>query len=132
SYEEFEAAYGPYLHSFLETRTLVGNPFDSIWGIGMSTSFGEDYPAVVKDFIQSFFARLKEDARVLDVGTGNGAASMLGRQRSSRFRLIGIDTAKFKKPPASQNISVLKMDAGSLGFEDNAFDAVVSINGIEY
>lgn len=93
---------------------------------------------------RDFFHELPDQARILDLCTGNGAiavlASELSRLKSKRFHVTGIDFADIdpkrfvtKHVEDLQAIEfIAKVNAESLPFSTASQDAVVSQYGIEY
>ena len=75
------------------------------------------------------FAELK-DARVLEIGVGNGSHAQL--LASSAREFVGIDitdyavesTSKRLQHAGLRNATILQMDAENLTFEDNSFDFI--------
>lgn len=99
------------------------------------TLYGAEYPPSINAFLIAVFSELnKRDpcSTILDIGTGNHAATLLARGVSSGFDLYGIDFARMQAPAGEARIQVLQMNAERLAFRDNEFSAVVSVNGIEY
>jgi SAM-dependent methyltransferase len=99
------------------------------------TLYGGDYPSSINAFLIEVLSEIgKRDpcSNILDIGTGNHAATLLARSVSTGFELYGIDFARMQAPAEQARIHVVQMDAEHLAFRDNAFTAVVSVNGIEY
>ena len=97
--------------------------------------YGRDYPSSINAFLIEFLSEIKNRdpySNILDIGTGNHAATLLARSVSSGFKLYGIDFAQMQAPADEARIHVLQMNAEHLAFRDNEFSAVVSANGIEY
>ena len=106
-----------------------------LWEYTGRTGYGEAYPADVRNFLVSFFSDVKAldpAAKILDIGTGNHAATLLAREVSDDFELHGIDVARLPAPAEDTRIHALRMSAERLGFSDGQFTAVTSVNGIEY
>ena len=106
-----------------------------LWEYTGRTGYGEAYPADVRNFLVSFFSDLKAldpAATILDIGTGNHAATLLAREISDDFELHGIDVARLPAPAEETRIRASRMSAERLGFADGRFSAVTSVNGIEY
>ncbi len=83
-------------------------------------------------------ARLKPGERVLDTGTGTGAAALLAARRvEGTGRVLGIDrsSAMLAKARAKvsrsglTNLTFRRMDASALRLPDASFDAIVSSFG---
>ena len=76
-------------------------PWTHYWATGAlhscSNAFDRNYDDEVRNFWADFFGQLKEGARVLDIGTGNGAVAFLARDVGERlgrtFQIEGIDAA---------------------------------------
>jgi ubiquinone/menaquinone biosynthesis C-methylase UbiE len=99
------------------------------------SGYGGEHPADVKDFLGAFLAGVHgrdPRAKILDIGTGSHAATLLARKVSDGFDLFGIDVADIPAPPPAARIQIRNMSADSLAFPDGEFAAVVSVNGIEY
>lgn len=93
---------------------------------------------------QHFVATLPDGARVLDLGTGNGALALLAQRAADaagrRIELHGVDAASIEParfvvdaPPGLRNIqfhSGVAME--SLPFDDQRFDAVIGQFALEY
>lgn len=127
----FDAAWAPNFRFHAVHRQPDWSEY---WKHERPTAYGGGYPASIRNFLESFFDRLREarpEARVLDIGTGNHGATELARRRGPRFELYGIDLS-IPSPSAEAASSLAVMDANCLAFADATFDAVVSVNGIEY
>ena len=99
------------------------------------TLYGGDYPSSINTFLIQVLSEIRNRdpySNILDIGTGNHAATLLARSVSSGFELYGIDFARMQAPADHARIHVLQMNAEHLAFRDNEFSAVVSVNGIEY
>jgi SAM-dependent methyltransferase/uncharacterized protein YejL (UPF0352 family) len=97
--------------------------------------YGGDYPSSINAFLVEVFSEIGNrdpNSNILDIGTGNHAATLLARSVSAGFELYGIDFARLQAPAEPARIHVLQMNAEHLAFRDNEFSAVVSVNGIEY
>ena len=109
------------------------------WSQGHITSFGQDirgnYTGKLKSCWSAFAESLDEGAKVLDIGTGNGAlVELMQVSKNSKLSFTGIDAAQINKKTVS-NIHgefISNVNAELLPFKDNTFDAVVSQFAIEY
>jgi SAM-dependent methyltransferase len=129
----FRRAWGAYF-TFSRTKTANQPDWSYYWDRERSTAYGDKYPAAIHAFLADFLRSLKASdprARILDIGTGNHAATKLAATISEDFDLHGIDLAP---PPPSAGASVLlaRMNAERLGFAGGSFVAALSVNGIEY
>lgn len=100
----------------------------------------EDVPVHDHDWRQ-FFGALEDGARILDVGTGNGAVAQLaydtGKQGDKHFEVHGVDAAEISTAgPSDGETGEVHFHAAvpmeSLPFEDDWFDCVVSQYALEY
>lgn len=79
-----------------------------------------------------FAGDLPRGARVLDIGTGDGAVLMHLKAARQDLQLTGVDLAP-SLPPAPPGIKLIpRVAAEALPFKDRRFDAVVSQFGFEY
>lgn len=116
------------------------------WARGVPHScvgtYGERYGGAIAAFWRDVFAGLPEEARVLDIATGNGALPrlLLDHCRQPGVTCDAVDIATVHLPwlasadPAERNRVRLHggVDAGALPFADRTFDLAVSQYGIEY
>lgn len=100
----------------------------------------EDVPVHDHDWRQ-FFGALEDGARILDVGTGNGAVAQLayetGKQGDKHFEVHGVDAAEIAPAsPVGTTTTSLEFHSGTpmerLPFDDGTFDCVVSQYALEY
>lgn len=80
----------------------------------------------------NFFDHLQHDARLLDMGTGNGVVLTLAKSRRPNLRLTGVDYAA-ALPETGDGITMcpgIRMEA--LPFADDSFDAITGQFAIEY
>ena len=119
------------------------------------TGDAESYDAVVDHFdryTQRYTAHLCQplleladipiNGVVLDVGTGTGVIPLAGAVASAPgVKFVGIDLSDGMLAKASQNavdkglqsqVEFQKMDAENLVFEDNSFDAVISLYALHH
>jgi SAM-dependent methyltransferase len=102
------------------------------------------YTLELRDLWISFFASLKDGARALDLGTGNGAIVLLAKEAASgsgrRFEIHGSDLAAIDPARYVPNGARLfegitfhpGMPAERLAFDDASFDAVTGQYALEY
>jgi ubiquinone/menaquinone biosynthesis C-methylase UbiE len=89
---------------------------------------------------RNFFAGLPAHSRILDVATGNGFVLRQAASIGVHFSLTGVDLAsidphRYVAPTGDGGCDMrflANVDAESLPFPDNCFDAVVSQYGLEY
>ena len=103
-------------------------------------SYDSNYTGAIGQFWKSVFTRLPSGARVLDLGTGNGALPlMLSEQagQSAEFQMDAVDLSAIAPDwysagqyPAIHFHSGVEME--HLPFDDDTFDLVVSQYGLEY
>lgn len=104
----------------------------------------DSYGGRLRQWWRAFFADLPDGARVLDIGTGNGAvlhiAAELARERDRRFELHGIDSAAIEPLAALGERGALlgeatfhaRTGAERTGFGDASFDAITGQYALEY
>jgi 2-polyprenyl-3-methyl-5-hydroxy-6-metoxy-1,4-benzoquinol methylase len=73
--------------------------------------------------VDAFVSRLPREARILDVGAGEGV--LVDKYRGQGLKVVGVD-ANYESP------SVKKADLASLPFEDRSFDAVLCLDVLEH
>ena len=140
AFDVFERSWRPYF-SFGATAGDHG-PLDSapdwtgVWEKKQTrTLYGADYPSSIGTFLTQVFSEIRNGdaySKILDIGTGNHAATLFARAVSSGFELYGIDYARPQTPAEQARIHVVQMNAEQLAFRDESFSAVISVNGIEY
>lgn len=116
--------------------------WSSYWAAGgLHSCIGglvEDPDGAIAGFWEECFAGLRDDDRVLDLATGNGALPRFLRDRvRRRLRVDAVDLADlapgWRAADAQDGItfhSGVRME--ELPFDDGAFDLVVSQFGLEY
>lgn len=105
---------------------------------------GTCYTLELRDLWLAFFASLADGARVLDLGTGNGAILLFAKEAASstgrRFEIHGADLASIDPARHVPNGAALfegiefhpGMPCERLGFDDASFDAVSGQYALEY
>ena len=109
------------------------------WRSGKQASFTEDeeqLEALCAEW-RLFFAGLRKNAAILDLGTGNGAVLRVAAefcQDPICFSLHGVDAAEVHPPEnlAAQATFLTGVKIEALPFEDAYFDAVASQFALEY
>lgn len=102
------------------------------------------YTLELRELWLGFFAALDDGARMLDVGTGNGAIALLAKEAATaagrRFEIHGADLAAIDPPRHVPDGAKLfdgivfhpGLPAERLGFPDGSFDAVSGQYALEY
>jgi ubiquinone/menaquinone biosynthesis C-methylase UbiE len=80
---------------------------------------------------------LRAGERVLDVGCGSGTAALVAARRYCQVTGIDyvtslLDRARMRAAAESLEAEFLEADAQHLPFEDNIFDAVLSVYGVQF
>jgi SAM-dependent methyltransferase len=140
AFDVFERSWMPYFSfsAMAAENKVQDSPPDwtRVWEAKKTqTLYGGDYPPSISAFLVEVLSEIRDRdpySNILDIGTGNHAATLLARSVSSGFELYGIDYARLQVPADQARIHVLQMNAEHLAFRDHAFAAVVSVNGIEY
>jgi ubiquinone/menaquinone biosynthesis C-methylase UbiE len=105
---------------------------------------GSGYTLELRDAWVEFFSGLAEDARILDIGTGNGAVALIAQETATsvgrRYEIHGTDLAQID--PARDVRDGARLFAGirfharvateQLPFEACSFDAVSGQYALEY
>jgi SAM-dependent methyltransferase len=73
--------------------------------------------------VDAFVTRLSREARILDVGAGEGV--LVEKYRAQSRNVVGVD-ANYESP------TIKKADLASLPFEDGGFDAVLCLDVLEH
>ncbi len=102
------------------------------------------YTGEVRDAWVTFFATLPDGARVLDIGTGNGAVALIAKETAATlgrsFEIHGVDLAQVDPvrhvPNGATLLAGIEFHPGvpaeQLPFEANGFDAVSGQYALEY
>ena len=102
------------------------------------------YTGEVRDAWVTFFATLPDGARILDIGTGNGAVALIAKETAATlgrsFAIHGVDLAQIDPvrhvPKGATLLAGIEFHPGvpaeQLPFEANAFDAVSGQYALEY
>lgn len=104
----------------------------------VTRSDGQEEVPVHDEGWRAFFAAQDSGAKILDIGTGNGAVALLahevGQDEGKAFDIHGVDAAQIA--PASDAAAGLHFHSGAsmekLPFAENTFDCVVSQYALEY
>lgn len=107
-------------------------------------AFAGNYDDELRSFWLDFFGALGDGARVLDIGTGNGAIAFLARDAADaagrKFHIEAIDAARIHPEEAAGRLGIPtagvlfrgETSSESTGYPDASFDAVSSQYAIEY
>jgi ubiquinone/menaquinone biosynthesis C-methylase UbiE len=124
----------PQWEDFWRSGRLVSCPTDST----------DAYTGNVRRVWEAFFGALPAGARLLDVGTGNGALPLIAleaaRKRSVAFEVHGVDLARIdprRTVPDGERLFGNAVFHGGVGaeampFADRHFDAVTGQYALEY
>lgn len=105
---------------------------------------GLNYDQDVRDAWVRFFSSLPDGARILDIGTGNGAVALIAKEtaaaRSRELHVTGVDLAEIDPPryvPDGETLLAgIEFRGGvsteDLPFDDASFDAVSGQYIVEY
>jgi ubiquinone/menaquinone biosynthesis C-methylase UbiE len=103
-----------------------------------------NYSAEIRSAWQSFFAGLGNNARLVDLGTGNGAIALLAKETAAAsgtaFEIHGIDRARIQPaldvPHGAELFAGINFHPGvaaeALPFADHSVDAICGQYAIEY
>ncbi len=122
--------------------------WDRYWAHGFLTScrnaFSGNYEGTVRALWDAFFAGLEPGARILDIGTGNGAipliAAAAGLSANRRFEIHGIDLASIRPEETVKTDRHLleqirfhpRTPAEATGFEPDSVTAITGQYAFEY
>jgi hypothetical protein len=136
---------GPVLGAGLLPHSADTDAWDRFWRSGRKASCYEDsdgrYLPPIRDLWHQFFADLPVGARVIDVGTGNGAVPLEACHWGAdnplkQLELHGVDRAAIRSESRSINGCRLtltpRVDMRDLPFEDSSFDAATAQFALEY
>lgn len=132
-------------HGASKSRADAWSP---LWKTGVlhscNQAFSGNYAGSLREFWQGQFARLEQGARLVDIGTGNGAipllASEYARQQAIGLELHGVDLADIAPPAAPGALAAAyagitfhpRTSALSLPFPDGTIDLLTSQYAFEY
>ena len=124
------------------------NPWTVYWEHGFLTScadtFDVNYQGKMREVWERFMEPLENDAKILDICTGNGAIAVIAadvsRRLSKNFEIHGIDRAHVHPadtlksgPDLVENIEFhSETPAEDTSFDDAYFDAVTGQYALEY
>ena len=122
-----------------EFKTEDANSYNSV--VGYFDQYTERFTSHMPEPMLAA-AGLKSAARVLDVGTGTGVIALdVVKRLGQGTEVVGIDLsdgmlatadAKARAAGLDEQVSFLKMDAENLDFEDESFDAVLSLYALRH
>ena len=122
-----------------EFKTEDANSYNSV--VGYFDQYTERFTSHMPEPMLAA-AGLKSAARVLDVGTGTGVIALdVVKRLGQGTEVVGIDlsdgmlataAAKARAAGLDEQVSFLKMDAENLDFEDESFDAVLSLYALRH
>ncbi|MGF1585629.1 MAG: class I SAM-dependent methyltransferase [Bacteroidales bacterium] len=107
--------------------------------------YAEGRSKIVEIFGKEFIKFLKDknfkDGKILDMGSGTGYLAILLSDAFPDAEIVGVDYSDLmneyaedfvRKNNKSTRITFVKGDISNLPFEDNSFDALVSLNVLHY
>ncbi len=131
--------------------TNQGFQWDQYWSNGnihsLSNAFTGNYEGAIAQFWKDKFSSLEDGAKILDIGTGNGAVAFLAAEvaleKRVTFHISGIDLAKIDPASAAASHPELEkllpfiefqgeISADVLPFESATFDLIVGQYALEY
>ena len=80
----------------------------------------------------SFFLRIPENAKVLDLGCGSGGNGIALRSFAPAAELEGVDILRDPNLPDFYSFAALDLDNGLIPFPDSYFDVIVFTHVIEH
>jgi ubiquinone/menaquinone biosynthesis C-methylase UbiE len=135
-------------HRNPDSLAAAAGSWSRYWASGALHScpgaFTGNYDDEVREHWLAFFGRLPDGARVLDIGTGNGAVAFLARDAAKAggrdFHIEGIDVAVIDPAAAAARHGVdidgivfrSATSSERTGYPESHFDAVSSQYAIEY
>ncbi len=131
-----------------DAQTIPDDSWDRYWRYGFLTScadaFDSNYQGELRRTWEIFFSGLPQRARILDIGTGNGAIAAIANEVSATnqrgFEIHGIDRAEID-PQATLKSDASVLDgihfhsrtaAEDTGFDSASIDAVTGQFAFEY
>ena len=132
------------------TTASDSDPWDRYWAYGNLHSFSQvtqgNYGGAIAGFWQERFETLPDDARIVDVATGNGAVALLALDTATAtgrtFTVHGTDLAaidpvtQVADAPIRERLAPIhfhpRTPAEALPFDDATIDLVCSQFGLEY
>jgi ubiquinone/menaquinone biosynthesis C-methylase UbiE len=121
--------------------------WDNKSAISFHGDFKNKHDGQIKSFWEGIFARQPEDAKIVDLGTGNGALAILAQKYSDNhglhFRISGIDSARVNPAKALAQLGKPTEAAKRIQFlsrtiiedtklPEETFDLVMSQFGFEH
>lgn len=85
------------------------------------------------------YAAIKDDERVLDLGTGTALTAIMAYKSNPNSSIIGIDFSKnmldkgkenLRKSSLEEKIKLIRGDMENMPFLDNTFDVIISCYGL--
>lgn len=128
-----------------------GFQWDEYWSNGnihsLSNAFNGNYKGAIEKYWKDKFSELPANAKILDIGTGNGAvafiAAEVSEQKQLNFTIKAIDLAKIDPQGATKSYPELskylsqiefqgQVSADQTPFENHYFDLIVGQYALEY
>jgi ubiquinone/menaquinone biosynthesis C-methylase UbiE len=122
------------LLKYLRDRRLVWDVMGPVYNRYIYDAIAGLYDHIVREL------RPTADAKILDAGTGRGYISLMLAAQNPQASIIGIDYSATQVRAAENlrrkrnitNCSFLKNDVMDIRFNDNIFDAAVSVGSIKH